>query len=231
MQHMINYIKPVWPAPPQIKAYTTTRHAWIGTKPEENSHLQTLLGLPEQPVWITQKHTNIAVPALPHNQAQIADACFTDASNRVCAVLTADCLPLLICSQSGSKIAAIHAGWRGLAAGIIENTVQSLHLPADELMVWLGPAISRKKFEVGREVYEAFTHKNEESAAAFVPHADEKWLADLYSLAAIRLRLLGIQQIYGGEFCTYLQDDLFFSYRRDRGRKGSMVSLIWINEE
>jgi YfiH family protein len=126
-------------------------------------------------------------------------------------------------------VAAIHAGWRGLSGGIIETTVQALAQKPEDLLVWLGPAIGPQKFEVGQDVYDAFTLQQPESAEGFTPYKEGKWLADLYELARIRLKRLGIAHIYGGDFCTYTQDDLFFSYRRDKGKTGRMASLIWID--
>ena len=227
----MNYIEPIWPAPDHVKAYTTVRKGWTGRQAQtENDALETLLALPTAPLWVTQKHTAIAIEATPENKEHIADATFTSQPNRVCVVLTADCLPLLICDQEGTQVAAIHAGWRGLANGVIEATVQALQQPAHNLLVWLGPAIGPQKFEVGRDVYDLFTQTHPESMTAFTPHQEEKWLADLYKLARIRLQKQGISRIYGGNFCTYTQEDLFFSYRRDKGNTGRMASLIWINK-
>lgn len=230
-------IKPNWPAPLNIKAYTTLRESWSNgihtgdddKSSQETEKLKKLLELPEDPIWLTQKHTAIAVEATPENKDQIADASFTSRANRVCAVLTADCLPLLICHRQGTHVAAIHAGWRGLANGVIESTLQLLQQSPDDLLVWLGPAISPQKFEVGEDVYTAFINQHRESASAFKPHTPGKWLADLYALAKIRLQMQGITQIYGGEFCTYTQENLFFSYRREGGRTGRMASVIWIS--
>lgn len=230
----MKYIEPTWNAPKHIKAYTTLRDAWtqleVGDqdKKRPTQYLKNLLKLPENPIWIDQKHTAIAVEATLANQETIADASFTQDLNRVCIVLTADCLPVLICDKQGTKVAAVHAGWRGLASGVIENTVTALQTPASDLMVWLGPAIGPQKFEVGADVFEAFTRDNQEASVAFTAHTQGKWLADLYKLAKIRLQTLGISQIHGGEFCTYTQDNMFFSYRRDKGVTGRMASLIWI---
>lgn len=243
----MNYILPNWPAPPQIKAYTTVRNGWgkralhhdlhggnfIPNHPEyieESRRLEELLNLPNQPIWITQTHSTHVVEACSKNQAQLADASFTNKTKQICIVMTADCLPILICHRQASHVAAIHAGWRGLANGIIEATLDALNCPPEELLVWFGPAIGPEKFEVGKDVYDAFISKHEESSSAFKPQTEGKWLANLYELATIRLRLRGICNTYGGQFCTYSQPDLFFSYRRDRARTGSMASLIWIDE-
>lgn len=235
---MAEYLQPEWPAPSHIKAYTTLRDGWGGRKLQQNSadpevesrRLQALLHLPEEPIWLKQTHSAIAIPAEIENKEQIADASFTHAPNRVCVVLTADCLPLLICNKKGTHIAAIHAGWRGLASGVIENTLTKLNQPKDDLLVWLGPAIGPTKFEVGEDVYSAFTNKHPESALAFRPHTPGKWFANLYELAKIRLKIMGISNIYGTDFCTYSQENLFYSYRRDQGNTGRMASLIWIDQ-
>jgi YfiH family protein len=246
----MDYLQPNWSAPNFIKAYTTVRSAWGERKPhheenagtysnsnkeyvEESEKLENLLHLPEKPIWITQQHTAIAIEARPENREKIADASFTSTAKRVCVVLTADCLPVLITNQQGSQVAAVHAGWRGLAAGIVEETIsrftQNQGDKHEDILVWLGPAIGPQKFEVGKDVYDAFTHKHPESTLAFTPHSHGKWLANLYELAKIRLRLMGINQIYGGDYCTFSQEDLFFSYRRSKGKTGRMASLIWID--
>lgn len=231
----MNFITPDWDAPTHIKAYTTLKAAWTPLETGDQDrkrptqHLKTLLRLPSDPIWINQKHTAVAIPATPDRQECVADASFTDQMNRVCVVLTADCLPLLICNKAGTKVAAIHAGWRGLASGIIENTISAFGESGKNVMVWLGPAIGPQKFEVGRDVFDAFTQKMPTSANAFIPYSENKWLADLYALAKMRLAAQGISAIYGGEFCTYTQDDLFFSYRRDKGVTGRMASLIWMD--
>lgn len=244
----MNFITPNWPAPLHIKAFTTVKTSW-GDLPSDhhhfnksgsdedkvfqvdNSRLKKLFHLPEDPMWLTQIHSAIALPALPENERKNGDAIFTTLPNRICLVLTADCLPLLICNKTGTHVAAVHAGWKGLAAGVIEATLDALGQDPRDLLVWLGPAIGPNKFEVGKDVFDAFTHKNAETEIAFVPHTPGKWLANLYTLAKIRLQARGITQIYGGDFCTYTQEDLFFSYRRDQGRTGRMASLIWIENE
>ena len=231
----MNFLQPDWPAPSQVKAFTTVRKTWGGTDTEPKSadseqSLAQLLQLPANPFWITQTHSTIAVEATPDNKHVEADACFTTEPNHICTVLTADCLPILICNKQGTYVAAIHAGWRGLANGIIETTLQQSPHTADDLLIWLGPAIGPTKFEVGNDVYDAFTQRHPESATAFKATAENKWLANLYALATIRLQLLGIFQIFGGDHCTHTQDDLFFSYRRDQGKTGRMASLIWIEE-
>lgn len=224
-----NFIQPSWPAPAHIKAYTTLRTGWVGR--EHGPALQTVLNIPEEPIWLDQKHTKIVLEAIPENREQPGDASFTNIPHRVCVAVTADCLPVLITDKKGTKVAAIHAGWRGLAAGIIEETIKDMHVSAADLLVWLGPAIGPKKFEVGKDVYDAFISQHKESKAAFVPYSEGKWLANLYELARIRLQLINVTEVYGGDFCTYTRDDLFFSYRRNKGEKGRMASLIWLDRE
>lgn len=239
------FIQPSWPAPPEIKAYTSLRSGGFSKAPFDEFNLafhvndeeaavkanreklNQALSLPKEPIWLNQVHGTLALPALASNRNQDADSSFTHQSQQVCAIMTADCLPLLICQPKGSGLAAIHAGWRGLAQGIIESTVDALQVDNSELLVWLGPAIGPDHFEVGIEVYETFLTKNPLNHSAFVRKSSNTWLADLYELARIQLRELGITAIYGGEHCTYSQKDLFFSYRRDQGKTGRMVSLIW----
>lgn len=224
-------IYPDWPAPKNIKSFTTTRKTWGQSNPksvEEQQRFVSLFNLPEDPIWLTQTHSNQVVAATPENKNQNADAAYTSQPQRICVVLTGDCLPILICNRAGTIVSAIHAGWRGMASGIIENTLQAMQSPADSLLVWLGPAISQQKYEVGRDVYEAFINQCPEAAPAFQVHKPEKWLADLYQIAKIKLNLQGISAIFGGNFCTYQQDDLFFSARREKEQAGRMASLIWM---
>lgn len=230
----MNYIIPDWPAPENIKAYTTTRHGWSSRQSQhekmdkESQSLKQLLNLPREPTWLTQTHSAVVIEALPENTEEMADGTFAQQPGQVCVVITADCLPILICDKQGTYVAALHAGWRGLSNGIIEAALEKTTCSPQDLLVWLGPAIGPQKFEVGNDVYEAFVSKHTLSSAAFKPHTEGKWLADLYRLAKIRLHLAGITQIYGGNLCTYTQDDLFFSYRRDKGQTGRMASLIWL---
>jgi hypothetical protein len=239
-------IKPAWPAPSNIKAYSTTRIGGFSTGAfaqlnlgnhvyddpvvvaRNRAWLKEQLQLPAEPIWLDQVHGNKVINAdSPTAIGEAADAAYASTSGNICAVLTADCLPLLICDQKGSLVAAVHAGWRGLANGIIESTIQALSASPNELLVWLGPAIGPKAFEVGQEVRDIFVKHNEKAAIAFQPSPSRRWLANLYQLATLRLQACGVNAIYGGEFCTYTNEKLFFSYRRD-GVTGRMVSLIWI---
>lgn len=241
MSNQIKFIEPEWPAPQQIKAYTTCRLGWgdfektqhlfhTATTKEEQALMQ-LLTLPKSPGWLVQTHSTKVIEVLPHHTVAEADASYSNQAGQVCIVLTADCLPLLICNQTGTQVAAIHAGWRGLAAGIVEKTIAQLNQPADRLLVWLGPAIGPDKFEVGPDVFAAFVDKHAHAETAFKALKNEKWLADLYQLARLRLKEVGVSQIYGGNFCTFSDPDLFFSYRRDNKKTGRMASLIWIDDK
>lgn len=244
---MIEVIKPNWPAPAMIKAYTTTR---IGGVSQNNfisfnlaSHVEDdidavnsnrallgkQLGLPNEPLWLTQVHGIEAVQAELYQNTVIADASYTQESNTVCAVLTADCLPVLICDRAGTCVAAIHAGWKGLAAGIIEATLKKLSVTTKDLLAWLGPAIGPNAFEVGEDVFNLFITHEQQAEQAFKSIDKHTWLANIYLLAKQRLMQLGVNSIYGGEFCTYTQAEKFFSYRRDH-QTGRMASLIWIKK-
>jgi YfiH family protein len=237
-----HWLRPDWPAPANVHAATTLRTggvsqipfgslnpaAHVGDEAEcvrHNRHtINTLLALPAEPKWLTQTHSDRAVDAALITTEEPADASFTDKAGVVCAVMTADCLPLLVCSDDGRHIAAIHAGWRGLLAGIINNTIAALRTNA--IMVWLGPAIGPAHFEVGEEVRAAFVDKSARFAPAFAAPHNGKWQADIYHLARIELAALGITRVYGGHFCTFGEPERFFSYRRDL-QTGRMATLIW----
>ena len=243
------YIRPGWPAPARVHACTTTRAGGVsvggyasmnladhvGDDPvhvaQNRSRLAEALALPSAPVWLQQVHgvhvvdvgAGIEVPAE-------ADAAFATRTGVVCSVLTADCLPLLLCDRQGTRVAAAHAGWRGLAAGVIEATMAALELPASELLAWLGPAISGPAYVVGDEVRAAFISQSAESSEAFLPAPEGRWQADLYRLARQRLAALGVDAVYGGEHCTFREPTQFYSYRRDGARSGRMASLVWLQD-
>ncbi|NNF40848.1 MAG: peptidoglycan editing factor PgeF [Woeseiaceae bacterium] len=203
-----------WPAPANIVAGMTLRGGDIEQ-----------LALPGKPCWLTQVHGARVVPVGRYDTPPEADALVGHKPGDVCAVRTADCLPLLLCATDGTEIAAAHAGWRGLAAGVIEATVASMtHQPGD-LLAWMGPAISQPAFEVGGEVREAFLARDPEAAACFYRNDRARWQADLYGLARRRLRAVGVTAVYGGCFCTYADTERFFSYRRD-GDSRRMVSVV-----
>ena len=252
---MPDLIIPDWPTPAWIKAVTTTRQRGFSPPPfnsfnlsltvgdnpncvlQNHRLLKSSLGLTQGPTWLKQVHGNKAISAISALNDPTADAVYSQqldidsqqssAKSIICAVQTADCLPLLVCSRTRYCVAAIHAGWKGLAAGIIENTIRALACPAEDLLVWLGPAIGPQAFVVGEEVVTAFIEKDPKAKAAFQRIGDKRWLANLYQLAKQRLNTLGIKTIYGGNHCTYTEEEQFFSFRRDK-ITGRMASLIWI---
>lgn len=183
--------------------------------------------LPSEPVWLKQVHGTTVIDAAHAACVPAADASFSRQAQAVCVVMTADCLPILLCDEEGTVVAAIHAGWRGLCDGVIEATVAAMKVAGESIMAWLGPAISQAAFEVGDEVRNAFTAHDPQAQLAFSPAADGKWMADIYWLACQRLQTLGITQIYGGNLCTYRDKERFFSYRRD-GVTGRMATLVWL---
>jgi YfiH family protein len=190
--------------------------------------LRAALALPAEPLWLNQVHGCAVVQTGGLVTGPAADAAIACRPGSVCAVLTADCLPLLICDRDGQHMAAVHAGWRGLAAGVIEATLSALDAPCGDLLVWLGPAIGPAAFAVGSEVRAAFLGADPGVASAFQAGPDGKWFADLFALARHRLARAGVTQVYGGTDCTYSDPERFFSYRRD-GITGRMASLIWIS--
>jgi YfiH family protein len=240
----MQWIEPDWPAPANIHAVTTLRNggysripfdslnpaAHVGDDAEhvwQNRQLiRETLGLPAEPDWLNQVHGVKAVSAQKNRteQAVTADASYTDQAGVVCAILTADCLPILLTDKQGKTIAAIHAGWRGLLAGVIDKTLEQL--PQRSYMAWLGPAIGPDCFEVGIEAAEAFVQHDSQFQAAFCQITNNKFLADIYHLARLCLAQRGIEQVYGGGRCTVCEPEYFFSYRRD-GRTGRMATLIW----
>lgn len=239
------WITPDWPAPATVRALSTTRIGGVSPAPFASLNLATHVGdhpehvarnralvrsqlaLPQEPNWLDQVHgVRVIDPARESDRC--ADAATTSAPRTVCVVMTADCLPLLLCDRGGRSVGAAHAGWRGLAAGLLEQTVAAMQSPPDELIAWLGPAIGPDAFEVGSEVVEAFTRHDPNAAEAFQAHRPGHWLADLYQLARQRLTDAGVTAIFGGERCTFSEEELFFSYRRD-GRSGRMASLIWLD--
>jgi hypothetical protein len=238
-------IIPDWPAPSHIHACTTIRSGGRSLTPyhsfnladhvgDNEQHVQAnrqllrnKLDLPNEPIWLEQTHSTIVLPAAKSDDRK-ADASFTDQPGQVCVVMTADCLPVLLCNRQGTYVAAIHAGWRGLANGVIENTVKAINLPPSDILVWLGPAIGPAVYELGQEVLDCFVEDNPEARHSFVPSSKSgHWLGNLYSLARLRLKKLNIHAIYGGDYCTYTDKERFFSYRRD-GSTGRMASLIWM---
>ncbi|MEZ5609694.1 MAG: peptidoglycan editing factor PgeF [Rhodocyclaceae bacterium] len=236
-------IIPDWPAPPGVHALMTTRCGGVSTGPFASLNLgdhvgddpsfvaanrQALRALcPAPPRWLNQVHGTGVVQADAVEVAVDADASFTRHTDVVCAVMTADCLPVLFCDRCGTVVAAAHAGWRGLHAGVLERTVAQMQVPPGEVMAWLGAAIGPDAFEVGEEVRAAFIAHDAGAALAFRPGAVQgKWLADLYALARQRLAACGVTQVSGGDLCTVSDAPRFFSYRRD-GQTGRMAAMIW----
>lgn len=238
-----DWIAPDWPSPPGVHAFATTRNGGVSTGPYASLNLGARVGddidaveenrarvralLPADPRWLHQVHGTHVVQADRMHEAISADAAFTRVRGAVCAVQAADCLPVLFCDREGSCVAAAHAGWRGLSAGVLEHTVAALDVPADRLIAWLGPAIGPSAFEVGSDVLDAFG-RSDPSHSAFVAVRPGKWLADLFSLARARLRSAGVADVFGGGLCTVSDPARFFSHRRDR-ITGRQAAFIWID--
>lgn len=244
----LKLLTPDWPAPSNVRTGVTTRQGGVSAAPWTSLNLGTHVGddpqavaanraalrtlLPAEPSWLEQVHGVDCVNAASISSPVVADASFSRDRHVVCTVMTADCLPVLLCNTAGTVVAAAHAGWRGLCAGVLERTVvameNGLAVPG-ELMAWLGPAIGPSAFEVGPEVRAAFLaiSPDADTSAAFEPKGD-KYLCDIYALAKLRLRSVGVSRIYGGEHCTVTNNEWFYSYRRD-GVTGRMASLIWLD--
>lgn len=249
-------LHPVWPAPPRVRALTTLRRgldvgismppfetfnlgARCGDDPAAVEHnraaLQWIGELPSAPHWLQQVHGTAvlridqdAVGGLRGDVEPVADAAVTEVPGEVLAILSADCLPVLLCAADGAEIGAAHAGWRGLAAGVLESTVAAMHTPPAHLLAWLGPAAGPRAYEVGEEVRAAFVDVEPAAAVAFALTRPGHYLCDLYALARRRLQALGVARVSGGEHCTISDAHRFYSHRRD-GRSGRMASLIWID--
>ncbi len=239
------FILPDWPAPANVRAAVTTRAGGVSHAPYDSfnvathvgddpaavranrARLRTALALPAKPLWLKQVHGVAVVDAAHGGVEPEADGAFAAQPGAVCVVLTADCLPVLLCNRQGTKVAALHAGWRGLAGGVIEAGVKAMGVAGNDLLAWLGPAIGPACFEVGPEVRAAFAQEDAQAAQAFRAVRDGKYLADIYLLARLRLQRLGVTAVYGGGFCTVTDHARFFSYRRD-GASGRVASLIWL---
>ena len=242
-------IVPLWPAPSHVRALMTTRAGGVSAGPygagadgglnlglgcgdardaviENRARLRALL--PAEPAWLKQVHGVRVVDAGEVGEAVVeADASFTSACGVVCAVLVADCMPVLFCNRQGTRVAAAHAGWRGLAAGVLEATIAASGLDASETIAWIGPAIGPTRFEVGDDVRDAFIENDAACATAFDAHGEGKWLADLPALAGMRLNACGVLEVFASDLCTASDAARFYSYRRD-GATGRMIALIWI---
>ncbi|MDR1012406.1 MAG: peptidoglycan editing factor PgeF [Coxiellaceae bacterium] len=245
----MHYINPNWPAPKNVTACSTTRSGGI-SKPPYNSFNFSLstgdnsqnvlanrkklfkeLKLSQEPFWLNQKHTNTVISIERNIQSLpvIADASFTTKVGQVCVIMTADCVPILICDIQGKIVAAIHAGWRGIVEGIITNTIKNMNINPSQLIAWLGPAIGPRAFKVTQEIYDIFTAQIPNNRLAFAK-CENGYLVNIYSLATNQLKHDGVTKIYGGEYCTFTQKNLFYSYRRDGEKSGRMASLIWLNQ-
>ena len=236
-----------WSLPPGVRAACTTRLGGVGKGPWESFNLAThvgddlvhvaanrarlreLLALDAEPAWLNQVHgTDVRIlDGAPFSPIPFtADAAVASRAGAACVVMVADCLPVLFCSRDGKSIGAAHAGWRGLAEGVLERTVAAIGVPAGELRAWLGPAISQDYFEVGDEVREAFLKADRAASSRFRMNARGRWQADLAGLARLRLASLGVTDVSGGNWCTFADRERFYSHRRD-GKGGRLAALIW----
>ena len=236
-------VKPDWPAPANVRAFTTTRAGGYSKGPFSSLNLgpycgddpltvrrnrdELVLQLPVEPPWLKQVHGKRVISYSRAAAAEAeADGLVSSSPGQVCAVLTADCLPVLFCNRSGSQVAAAHAGWRGLAQGVLQSTISKMNEAPQEVITWLGPAIGPNKYEVGEEVRRAFPAEQEQ----YFTKTGDRWLLDLYGVARHLLSQLGITEIYGGQYCTFSDSERFFSYRRD-GNCGRMASVIWLEPQ
>lgn len=245
---MADWIVPEWPAPARVRALSTTRNGGFSAGPYRSLNLGAHCGdapgavarnrallrtvLPAEPLWLRQVHgSGVLVQDGPSaadpDHPPEADARVARAPGLVCAVLAADCLPVLLCDESGTEVAAAHAGWRGLAAGVLESTVRAMRTPPADLLAWLGPAIGAAAYEVGADVRQAFAVHETEGAGAFRP-CGSRWLLDLPAMARHCLARVGVTRVFGEPWCTHADPARFFSHRRD-GICGRMASLIWLD--
>ena len=240
----VSWIAADWPAPDNVVAGTTLRTGGVSNDEfaslnladhvgdesaavaENRRRLQADLSLPAEPNWLRQVHGISVARDNSLRSTPDADGMVATAADVVCAVLTADCLPVLMTTSNGTTVAAAHAGWRGLSAGILEATVASLESPAEQIIAWLGPAISQPAFEVGDEVREQFMSRIGAAEACFSANSRGRWQADLYGLATLRLQNCGVTRVFGSGACTHAEPERFFSFRRD-GRCGRMVTFIY----
>jgi YfiH family protein len=237
-----DWIVPDWPAPANVKAFITTRAGGssigpyaglnLGSRTDDDplaveaNRRRLRAALPDEPKWLRQVHGCEVVDADAFAGVPEADAAVARSANTVCAVLVADCIPVLLADRAGSAVAIAHAGWRGLARGVLERAVERLDRPPEDLLAYLGPGIGPGAFEVGADVRDAFLTGDARAEAAFRPRAPGKWMADLFLLARQRLARCGITRIHGGDLCTHSDPRRFYSYRRD-GATGRMAALIW----
>lgn len=240
---MTDWLTPDWPAPATIKSRVTTRSGGLSLAPFDSFNLGDHVGdrpeavasnrllltsrLNVRPAWLRQVH-GVAVAHADPSLVPEADASWTATPGIACTIMTADCLPALFCTRDGTRVAAAHAGWRGLAAGVLEATVDSLKTAPGQILVWLGPAIGQQSFEVGAEVRDTFISSHPETAQAFLPSLNAgRFMANIYTLARLRLAAHGVTAVYGGGLDTFT-DPRFYSYRRS-AQTGRFASLIWID--
>ncbi|MCG8434376.1 MAG: peptidoglycan editing factor PgeF [Gammaproteobacteria bacterium] len=239
------WITPDWPAPVNVRAVVTTRMGGVSEPPfdtfnpvndvgdtaqaarENRRRLQEYLALDNEPRWLKQVHGRQVVRADKIASGEQADAAWTQQQGLPCVVTTADCLPVFMCDKAGTFVAAIHAGWRGLAQGVVKQCLETVPAVAQDIMTWLGPAIGPQAYEVGEDVYRAFISMDAKFEQAFNVLSTGKWLCDLYAVARLQLSAAGVEEIYGGGFCTHSDKQRFFSFRRDK-RCGRMANLIWL---
>ncbi len=242
------WLLPDWDAPPRVRAFVTTRAGGVSGGEFASMNLGERSGddreavarnrlivrreLPSMPRWMAQVHgTAVAdLDRLQESEVPTADAAIASQPGRVGVVLTADCMPLFLCDEAGKRVGVLHAGWRGMAAGVIESTVRAMGEGAARMLAWMGPTIGPSAFEVGGEVREAFVAVDPEADAAFRSHKPGKYMADLYTLARQRLARAGVRRVHGGGFCTYTDSRRFFSYRRAQA-SGRMGAFIWIDSQ
>jgi len=241
----VGWIEPDWPVPGHVRVLSTLRGGGVSREPYAALNLAAHVGdrpgavaanrlllreaahLPAEPLWLEQVHGADVVRHRGQPGVPRGDAAVTTETGRVCAVLTADCLPVAFADRGGTRVAVAHAGWRGLVGGVLEATVAALEVPPGDLRAWLGPAIGPDAFEVGEEVRAAFRARWPDSDRCFVPNARGRRQADLYGLARLALSKVGVTSVHGGEWCTHRDDGHFYSFRRD-GVTGRMATLGWL---
>jgi len=242
----VNWIPADWPGPGNVHAGSTTRTGGTSQVPYESLNLAMHVGdnnnnvsnnrqllinelkLPSAPAWLEQQHGCKIINLAESNKIWQADGAYTSISKQICVVLTADCLPLLLCDRDGREVAAIHIGWRGYTKNIIAAAINTFSQPPKNLLAWVGPCISAENYEIGEEVRRVCLLVNEESADAFTPSGKDHWFADLQLLIRLQLRKCGLNSVFGGQYCTYRDKELFYSYRRD-GITGRTASMIWMD--
>jgi YfiH family protein len=227
MTEPVRWLEPDWPAPPGVRVISTLRPGGVSTGPYASLNLAAHVGDRPEPLWLEQVH---GVDVVVHEGTATlprADACVAFEPGRVCAVMTADCLPVVLADAAGTRVGVAHAGWRGLLAGVVEATIDRLGSRPQDLQAWLGPAIGAGAFEVGAEVREAYASRSATLASAFTPNQRGRFQADLYSLARAVLAVAGVTAVLGGGWCTHTEADRFFSFRRD-GTTGRMATLAWL---